>query len=456
MENAENVLPPSKKRAAGRELSRDNPGLDDDDETTVQETGTFKKASDEVMANRRIVKVRRHATSSAPAPSTNPFAGIRLVPPTTPLVSTDKTEGVKLDKVEEKHDVSVDSVEVKGDGVFPVSSGLNGNKEFEAVKDDASKDAETEKVEVDKVIDVAKDEVNKESEEVKGEVNKEVGVVKSDLDKEAEWGKTQSENQTKDPDRVDSTVHKNSAEIVSEKLESDEKSEGKNESRKDTEGEKTENEDEKANAGIPFSSFQQLSSTPNAFTGFAGTGFSGSTFSFGSISKEAKLDQPSFGVGAPSNNNGNNSLFGGSGFPSMQERSIETGEENEDAVFAADSALFEFIGGWRERGKGEVKVNVSTDESRKARLVMRSRGNCRLILNANLFPEMKLTNMDKKGITFACINSACETKDKLVTYALKFKDTSVLEEFRAAVMEHKGCPASTLKTPENSPDASEV
>lgn len=453
MENAENVLPPSKKRAAGRELSRDNPGLDDDDETTVQEIGTFKKASEEVMANRRIVKVRRHATSSTPAPSTNPFAGIRLVPPTTPLVSTD----VKLDKVEEKHPVSMESGDVKGDGVSPIASGLNGNKESEASKADTSKEAETEKVEVDKVVDVAKDEVDKEPEEVKIEVNKEDGVVKSDLDKEADGEKTQSENQTKDADTVDSTVQKNNAEIVHEKLESDEKSEGKDEGRKDdTEGEKTEDVDEKANTRSPsFGSFQQLSSTPNAFTGLAGTGFSGSTFSFGNIPKEAN-PEPSFSFGAPSNNNGNNSLFGGSGFPPMQGKTVETGEENEDTVFTADSSLFEFTGGWKERGKGEIKVNVSTNESKKARLVMRSRGNCRLILNANLFPEMKLTNMDKKGITFACINSACETKDKLVTYALKFKDTSILEEFRDAVMEHKGRPASTLKTPENSPDASEV
>ncbi|XP_019195643.1 PREDICTED: nuclear pore complex protein NUP50B-like isoform X2 [Ipomoea nil] len=436
MGDAENALPPSKKRAAGREISRDNPGLDDDDETSEQETGTFQKASDEVMASRRIVKVRRQQTSSTPsAPSSNPFAGIRLVSPATaPVEATD----AKSDKVEEKQDA------------------------------------------------------NEETEEAKADVNNEAQGKSSENDKE-------SENKIDDSEAV-SSVDKNNTENEPEKLESAEPEETKveakedaatakveNEIGKDAEGEKTENKDEKPNgnevaeksAETPsFSSFQQLSSSQNAFTGLAGTGFSGATFSFGTISKEdtgspfgVKSDQPSFSFG--SSNNGSVSLFGNSGtsavtksegaagFPSMQEVSVETGEENEKPVFTADSVLFEYLdGGWKERGKGEIKVNVCTTEVKKARLVMRSKGNYRLILNANLFPEMKLANMDKKGITFSCVNSASETSEKLATFALKFKDASIVEEFRAAVVEHKGgtpaAAASSLKTPENSPKAAEV
>ncbi|KAL0310265.1 UNVERIFIED_CONTAM: Nuclear pore complex protein A [Sesamum calycinum] len=60
---------------------------------------------------------------------------------------------------------------------------------------------------------------------------------------------------------------------------------------------------------------------------------------------------------------------------------------------------------------------------------------------------MKLTNMDKKGITFACVNSASEGKDGLSTIALKFKDATIVEDFRAAVMEHKANPpVVALKT----------
>ncbi|GJY51116.1 nuclear pore complex protein NUP50A-like protein [Tanacetum coccineum] len=54
-------------------------GLDDTEEVQAKETGTFKRASEEVVANRRIVKVKRSQPSSTP--SSNPFAAIRLVPP---------------------------------------------------------------------------------------------------------------------------------------------------------------------------------------------------------------------------------------------------------------------------------------------------------------------------------------------------------------------------------------
>ena len=62
-------------------------------------------------------------------------------------------------------------------------------------------------------------------------------------------------------------------------------------------------------------------------------------------------------------------------------------------VRAGDGVLFEYIEAqWRERGRGELRVNVAGGG--QARLVMRQRGNLRLLLNANLFPGMKLTPMD--------------------------------------------------------------
>lgn len=416
MGDAENAVPPSKKRAAGRELSRDNPGLDDE-ESPEQEGETFKKASHEVMANRRIVKVRRQQTASTP--SSNPFAGIRLVPPTEPI-SAPAEVSTEAQAASEKT-VSRDKDE----------------------KDDESKGTEKEKDENVKQPESETDESVAES-----AADKE----KSDIINEA--SKTEGND---------------------EKAAEDEKT--GNEGKEDKGGE---NADSSAEAP-PFSSFQQLSSSQNAFTGLAGTGFSSSTFSFGSISKDGsglggssgslfgpKGDQssfPTFGFGL--SNNGNSSLFGsqgapiiskseGSGFPSLQEVPVETGEENEKAVFTADSVLFEFFdGGWKERGKGELKVNVSRDGVEKARLVMRAKGNYRLILNASLYPDMKLTNMEKRGITFACMNSIGEGKDGLSTFALKFKDASIVEEFSVAVTAHKGKTATVMNTPENSPKASD-
>ncbi|XP_057967582.1 nuclear pore complex protein NUP50A-like [Malania oleifera] len=423
MADAENVLPPSKKRAAGRELSRDNPGLDDEEDTSEQETGTFKKASNEVLATRRMVKVRRQQTTSGP--SSNPFAGIRLVPLTEPSVTPAET-----------------APEANTAGEKPVSEALGGENN---------------------VCDKQKDENDK-----------------------------QPENKTDEPEAesaagVENAAEKN-GETVNEAAGSEKSSEIVNEAagpeaddEKAAEVDKTEKEDLKENVGedkdsseetARFSSFQQLSSSQNAFTGLAGSGFSGSTFSFGSTvvkdgfvlgassGSPSKNEQPypSFGFGLP--NNGNSSVFGtrgvsivsknGGSFPSMREVPVETGEENEKAVYQADSVLYEFIdGSWKERGKGELKVNVSTSGTERARLVMRARGNYRLILNASLYPDMKLTNMDKKGITFTCMNSTGEGKDGFSTFALKFKDVSIVEEFRAAVMAHKDKVPAASKTPES-------
>lgn len=318
------------------------------------------------------------------------------------------------------------------------------------------------------------DQISKPSE---GNVD-ESNVVKEKVETPNEADKPESaEEKVADDEKVQAETKEGT---VVEKSEND--------SKKDVEVEKTKNEEqndaggEKSEKGAEtasFSSFQQLSSGQNAFTGFSGTGFSSTTFSFGGISKEgsslgfgsesgagslfgAKSDQSPFGLNLPTN--GSTSLFGnsgsslvnkseGTGFPSKEEVTVETGEENEKPVFAADSVLFEYLnGGWKERGKGELKVNVSTTGEGKGRLVMRTKGNYRLILNASLFPEMKLANMDKRGVTFACLNSAADGKG-LSTIALKFKDASIVEDFRAAVVEHKGTTTGSLKTPENSPKA---
>ncbi|KAF2301333.1 hypothetical protein GH714_022859 [Hevea brasiliensis] len=351
MGDTEHALPPSKKRAAGREISRDNPGLDDEEDLAEQETGTFKRASDEVLASRRIVKQQL------------------------------------------KNSLLVRKFRKMGKLI------LETGKESES------------KIEEPVAETAAKEEITEDKEN--NNVVNEATKSKVDNEKPEEDDKTQNEKAV----GGEETENKEAAE-----------------------GDKTESEEKKDN-------------------GLAGTGFCTSTFTFGSVPKDGsssgtgtgslfgqKNDQPSFSFGL--SNNGNSSIFNtmgssivskneGTGFPSMQEVPVETGEENERVVFSADSVLFEFFNGaWKERGKGELKINVSTSGTERARLLMRARGNYRLILNASLYPDMKLTNMDKRGVTFACMNSTGENKDGLSTFALKFKDGSIAEEFRAAVAAH--------------------
>jgi Ran-binding protein 3 len=69
----------------------------------------------------------------------------------------------------------------------------------------------------------------------------------------------------------------------------------------------------------------------------------------------------------------------------MREGPVETGEENGTAVFAADSAIYEYLdGGWKRRGRGELKLNIPVSGGERSRLAMRAKGNYRLILNASL------------------------------------------------------------------------
>ena len=450
MGDAENALPPSKKRAAGRELTRDTP-IDDEEDAPELETGTFKRASQEVMGTRRIVKVRRQPTNSAP--SANPFAGIRLVAPTESSANPAET-----------------TTEVKSAGENTVADESKSNdtaKDSEKAGDGEAKQPESKTNEAEDKLTESKDAAEESNADKEHTAEKESTDDESKVDKEQNKDVTESGNE----DKKDATHNESASKLDKEKTgdgkdsENDDKNENTNNvDKKDSKAESAEPSAE----GGHLKSFQLLSSSQNAFTGLAGTGFSNSSFSFGSISNEGsgsifglKSDKP-YGLGL--SNNGS-SLLGASGASAisknegsglaMQEVIVETGEENEKVVFNADSVLFEFAdGSWKERGKGELKVNVSS-ETKKARLLMRSKGNFRLILNARLYPDMKLTNMDKKGVTFACINSASEGKGGLSTFALKFKDGSIVEEFKATVMEHKGETSTVLKTPENSPKASD-
>ncbi|KAE8705144.1 hypothetical protein F3Y22_tig00110430pilonHSYRG00324 [Hibiscus syriacus] len=387
MGDAENTLPPSKKRAAGREISRDNPGLEVEEDSSEQENGTFKWARDEVLANRRIVKVCKNQTSSAA--SSNPFSGILLVPPAEPTITpaasggTPESGATTTEQSEETNDKDPGSVK----------------SEIKNIEQSESKEGPVSEAAVDKESNVDKDSavLNKETQEV---VNDE---------------KRAGDFKTKDEDKKN-----------------DETANGDNKDKS------SENADSTAE-GASLSSFQQLSSSQNAFTGLAGTGFSTSLFSFGSTPKDGSTSSvPLFGqpFGFGLSTNGNSSLFNASG------ASVVSKKEGSG-------------GAWKERGKGELKVNVSTSGTEGARVVMRARGNYRLILNARLYPELKLTKMDKRGITFACMNSSGEEKEGLSTFSLKFKDVSMVEEFRAAVTAHKGNTAAVFKTPENSPEALE-
>eukprot|EP00887_Chlorella_sp_A99_P005772 scaffold1.g5772.t1 len=128
------------------------------------------------------------------------------------------------------------------------------------------------------------------------------------------------------------------------------------------------------------------------------------------------------------------------------EQAVTTGEEDEATVWSGEGALFEY------------------DAAKQARVVMRAKGNLRLLLNARLWAEMQVTRMEGgKGATFAVVNHAAAPEEaaapaaakeggagaageaaapaapepKLATYALRIKSPEVLDQFLSAMNAHK-------------------
>lgn len=447
MADAANDVPASKKRIAGRQITKDNPEFDND--TSESELGTFRRASEEVLATRRMVKVRRQ--QPALSVSSNPFAGIRLVSSAEPNVAQVEVEFQNrngtafLEESNISYEKDGEDNKIKNVILFDEINGT-GESNKDSHCDTGTGEATSNEIEI-----ITTEEGLSQSLETAADIT---------FDKNGADAKLSDETINKNPEEA--------VENPKDVCEETEKEAGKifvNENEETKIGEAEDNNmKDSSGAASTFSSFRQLSSSQNAFTCLSGTGFGTSSFSFGSVKDCSAFGSSSF----VNSNNGTSSLplfgfsgtdavkIGADGGTTLQEIPVETGEENEKSVFIADATLYEYLdGSWKERGRGELKVNIAIS-GEKARLVMRTRGNYRLILNASLYADMTLANMDKKGVTFSCINIAGEGRAGLTTCALKFKDSGFVEEFIDVVTENKGKKAITLKTPENSPKDSDA
>ncbi|KAJ4370982.1 hypothetical protein N0V86_008676 [Didymella sp. IMI 355093] len=79
----------------------------------------------------------------------------------------------------------------------------------------------------------------------------------------------------------------------------------------------------------------------------------------------------------------------------------ETGEEHEDSAWVGRAKLYTMDGegkerGWKERGVGNIKLNVTKESPQKARFVLRADGTHRLILNAAVTKTM-VFGQDSEG-----------------------------------------------------------
>eukprot|EP01118_Nematostelium_gracile_P007695 TRINITY_DN2516_c0_g1_i1.p1 TRINITY_DN2516_c0_g1~~TRINITY_DN2516_c0_g1_i1.p1 ORF type:complete len:339 (+),score=113.19 TRINITY_DN2516_c0_g1_i1:136-1152(+) len=136
----------------------------------------------------------------------------------------------------------------------------------------------------------------------------------------------------------------------------------------------------------------------------------------------------------------------------LKDEPVASGEEDEKCVYQIKNAklfILESIDGkneWKEKGKGNFKVNVAKDNS-YSRMIMRVEHSGRLILNVRLFPNLKLDAAGDKGVRFAAPNS--EKPSTLSVHLIRITGLAKdMDELKAAIEQNKniGTGKSTFET----------
>jgi len=112
--------------------------------------------------------------------------------------------------------------------------------------------------------------------------------------------------------------------------------------------------------------------------------------------------------------------------------SVTSGEEEEDCYFNQRCKLYRFDNGkWKERGVGEMKL-LRHRVSAKARLVMRRDQVRKLCANHYINAEMKLEpfKTNELTVTWTAFNDSSEGISEDILLAAKFKNITILSEFK--------------------------
>ncbi|XP_037912827.1 ran-binding protein 3 isoform X2 [Hermetia illucens] len=91
-----------------------------------------------------------------------------------------------------------------------------------------------------------------------------------------------------------------------------------------------------------------------------------------------------------------------------------TGEEEEINIVEFNCKLFAFINGnWEERGRGMLRLNDAKDSS-CSRVVFRTSGNLRLLVNTKIWPEMVLQRPSQKSLRITAMDNMNQIKIFLI------------------------------------------
>jgi len=110
----------------------------------------------------------------------------------------------------------------------------------------------------------------------------------------------------------------------------------------------------------------------------------------------------------------------------LTEQEVITGEEDEETIFHVRGKLYALCpqNQWKERGTGQLKLNVRRADGSGARLVMRKEAVYTLLLNVPLFQGMKcFPAPDPRYIRFSVIE-----ENKTVHYNLRVSNSKIAQE----------------------------
>lgn len=128
----------------------------------------------------------------------------------------------------------------------------------------------------------------------------------------------------------------------------------------------------------------------------------------------------------------------------FKQTKTETGEEKEEELFRTRAKLYSLEQNvdnmrWKERGVGTFKLNKH-EESQKVRLLMRTEATLRVVLNTSLFPQFRVDRATERSIRFQGFDPDKPENEKGTSYLLRLSTKDATEDLVAAIIKHKGEP----------------
>jgi len=127
--------------------------------------------------------------------------------------------------------------------------------------------------------------------------------------------------------------------------------------------------------------------------------------------------------------------------PEVQKQDVHTGEEDEEKIHSFNVKVFQLESGeeskvWKERGKGELRLNVRKDDAKKSRVIFRTDKIHKLVLNMPLYSNTSVDKASDTSIRLCGFNNIEKLQFESFLIRLRSKDETAtlakaLEEYRS-------------------------